>query len=138
MVAMSPTKALTAAHCVPAEMPAKWIGVDVVELSGHFPPPYARRGGRIEDHLLVEGYGCDPGTAWFVVVPVRRVRTALYVGPTMWPGLDIAIQGRVCGGDSGGALWNDHGNLVGILTGRATGAFEGFLGFAAGLPSGVP
>ncbi len=93
------------------------FGHDLAGLTPHddetFAPPYAARG--VPDWTRpvgeVEGWGCDAEPR------VRReVRAVEDMRPTHYQGLEISFLGRVCKGDSGGALWQD-GKLVGILTG---------------------
>lgn len=99
------------------------IGPDLGRLTGTFAPPYARRASETGPHLLVEGYGCDPTHVWLWLRPVLSVRTAeLLLIMNERPGVEIAIYARVCLGDSGGALWNEHGQLVGIITAKASDA----------------
>jgi hypothetical protein len=128
-VAVGPRRALTAAHCIlhpPLTIDGRAVtgrvtGHDRAELAGRFPPPYAPIGQIGGRGLVVEGYGCDPGQIAFVEVPelhARPVRLIAIDGP---PGLEIILRGRVCHGDSGGAIWADGGGLVGILTASGTG-----------------
>lgn len=56
--------------------------------------------------LTLAGYGCEHG--------VLGVRTASATGVTDWDGT-TPIHGRVCRGDSGGAVLDTRGRLVGIM-----------------------
>lgn len=137
-VVMGPRLALTAAHCLLGDLSVDGrgvigvqIGEDLARLRGSFDPPYARLAGAPTDAVLLEGFGCHPRRVWFVSYPVRSVRTAWYV-PVQGsvPGLEIALAGEVCPGDSGGAIWADRGNLIGVITARASEApYEGLLAF---------
>ncbi len=126
-VAMSPTVALTAGHCLNPplrvdgrEVSGTLIADDLARLAGHFAPPYARLAGRLTDDVLLEGYGCDAAPVWLGEQPRREVRPGLLVPASGPLGLELVIAGRVCPGDSGGAVWADRGNLLGIITATAS------------------
>lgn len=128
-VAMSPTVALTAGHCLRGtlrvdgrEVQGRQIGDDLARLEGRFDPPYARLAGASTDSVLLEGFGCDPRVVWYFLLPERAVRHGFLVPADGPPGLEIMVAGRACPGDSGGALWADGGNLIGILTAVAADA----------------
>jgi hypothetical protein len=126
-VVMSRHRALTAAHCLHSGLRVDGqlvggvqIAQDLARLDGDFEPPYAHVAKHAGPQLLLEGYGCDPDRAWLFSRPVRHTRPAELLLVTKQPGLELAIFGRVCFGDSGGAVWNDRGELAGIITARAS------------------
>lgn len=121
---LSRTRALTAAHCLPLPdgVRTRVIAADVAEITGEFTPPYARLGVPHDgQRVLLEGYGCEPKRVWVFEVPERHVRGGRVLTTLPAPGLELAISGTVCHGDSGGAVWADGGNLVGLITAMALG-----------------
>lgn len=125
-----PHTAYTAWHCAQYLPGAVQLGADLAQVHGDYPPPYARLAGAVGEELLLEGFGCDPVKVWAWVLPRRSVRPArvLVVGFST-PGIELLLDGRICPGDSGGAVWNDHGNLVAIMTATST-RYPNELGFA--------
>lgn len=115
-VVVGPHRALTAAHCGVGTP----IGPDLAELRGAFPPPYAPIEAPAEGPVTLEGYGCDPSYSWFVETPVLRTRAAVLLAVMPWPGQELGLYGRVCNGDSGGAVWAKGGGLIGIMVSRST------------------
>ncbi len=63
------------------------------------PPPY-------EAPLTLAGYGCSEG-----VLGLRRAYSAARIDPDG----SMIVRGRTCKGDSGGAVLDEHGRLVGIM-----------------------
>lgn len=118
-VVVSPSRAYTAGHCLDSTMtldgmPVKgaWAGPDLARLTGQFRGPYARVGPLVSQRLLVEGYGCNRRG------DTRQVLLVAYrPGQPAWGGLELAFDGRICNGDSGGAVWS-QGVLAGIITAR--------------------
>lgn len=104
------------------------IGPDLALLSGSFDAPYARPGAlSAHGDLVVEGFGCEP---WR---PSRRPAHSPH--SAAFYGAEIGFDGRVCHGDSGGALWQ-NGRLVGIVTAVCEAGCETPTGYAtAVLPS---
>lgn len=128
-VVMAPHIALTAAHCLGPELAidgrpvtGTQTGEDLARLQGNFDPPYARLSGETPDDVLLEGYGCDPKPVFILWQPVREVRAGLRIPASGGAGLELVIAGRACRGDSGGAVWAERGNLIGIITATATQA----------------
>ena len=116
MVVVSRHRALTAAHCGVGRK----VGPDLAELRGSWPPPYAPITAPRPGAVLLEGWGCDASYVWFVEHPKRSVRLAVLLERLPWPGQELGLYGRVCNGDSGGAVWADGGGLVGIIVSRST------------------
>ena len=69
------------------------------------PPPY-------EAPLTLAGYGCSEG-----VLGLRRAYSAARIDPDG----SMVIHGRACRGDSGGAVLDEHGRLVGIMVAYSVG-----------------
>lgn len=146
-VILGPRNGLTAAHCLSPVLVVDYHtligtnrGHDLAELTPaepdqSFAPPFARVGRQLTHYLTVEGWGCDSRRS-----TRRPART-----PILTPfgdGLEISFQGRVCRGDSGGALWSSRGYLVGILTNNAPNGdalgWATFTGAARPLPAELP
>lgn len=140
-VVLSPRRALTAAHCLHPGMRVDGRAVvgeplakDLAQLYGDFEPPYARIAAAPRRRLFLEGWGCDPDPGWPPGrrVPHREVRAARLLGIARGrAGYELELSGRLCLGDSGGAVWNAGGNLAGIMTATATEPpVRGKVGFA--------
>lgn len=130
-VVTGPQTALTAGHCMRAPANpsghAKLDGLDVQgfetgadraalrPISGSFLPPYARP-APLGKAVLIEGFGCDQSVSPYAVTYRRTVRRGAVLPVTGAAGQEIVFVGVVCHGDSGGALWTDHGGLAGIVT----------------------
>lgn len=130
-VILGPRHGLTAAHCLKDKLSIAGrtvrgldVGDDLAELepgARDFDPPYAKIGTQT-DLMSIEGYGCNPffqtlGPTLFH----RSKRSASMLGYAYnASGTEIVIAGLICPGDSGGALWNDRGELTGIVTAIGT------------------
>lgn len=136
-VAIGPGLALTAGHCVsPEAMPgvalsydgSDWAVPTYRESSTHDIAVISLYGGKTlagvpvaqdlpakGDPVYIVGYGCpsfDPNLA--------LVRLGVWTGVTQQDG-DWPVIGTVCPGDSGGALFNSDGELLGILARKSPG-----------------
>jgi hypothetical protein len=130
MTVISPRGALTAKHCdAPGSID---VGPDLSYIPGHYDPPYAPIA---QPHpgqdVLLEGWGCTQ-RVWIFEALRRSVRFGKLLGISSWWGMELTIRGKVCGGDSGGAVWEDHGGLVGIIT-----AYNNEFSYGTLIPSDV-
>lgn len=151
-VQVAPEVALTARHCLPMNEGELFQGAKpVLAYEGHEildlawlvtapdPGPYAKLGTRpVAGELIsIVGYGCDRPPMGHT--RRRDVRAGAYLGAGPNPGAasDLWFTGVVCGGDSGGGLFNQYGDLVGVLWGSvqepvpggAASPAEGYLGW---------
>jgi hypothetical protein len=139
-VAVGPRRVLTAGHC-PKHDPAARIeiatdsgpphlvvGVDdhpvldlaVLTLAADLEPPYAVPAERPPEleRVLISGYGCDRARGRLAS---RGLRSGLFLGEVPDSAHDdlpdFVTVGLGCHGDSGGALMNERGELVGVIWG---------------------
>jgi hypothetical protein len=92
---------VTAAHCFHTGAP----GVALV---------------KVGDDVEAEGYGCNAvRDGWKLKTESMRRRAKITAINRMLVGFEIELSVPLCHGDSGGALWDRHGRLVGVLTGTS-------------------
>ena len=138
-VLITPRTALTARHCTETALRGVLVrgtheyaiesvvqyadrDVSVLSLAEDIPGAYAHEAQnlpRAGDRAIVVGFGCD--------YPARGVRSLTSLGRSS---AGLTFAGRVCGGDSGGGVFNEDGDLVGITTARNGSST---LAFGAGL-----
>jgi S1-C subfamily serine protease len=136
-VMITPHAALTARHCTETVNAAvlkrggRVVIVDsviqhpdrdvsILSLASDMPGPYAFESSRLPragEAAFVVGFGCD--------YPARGVRRLVALGRSVE---GLAFAGRVCGGDSGGGVFNSRGELVAITSARNA---DSTLAFAA-------
>jgi len=93
--------AVTAAHCFEPGAP----GAVVVQLG---------------DVVEAEGWGCGAQMdGWRVKARRMRRRAKISAINRMLVGYELELSIPLCHGDSGGALWDRDGRLIGVLTGTS-------------------
>lgn len=135
-VMVAPRLALTAAHCVPDDGSAlngSLLALDgsladvqdyqrsdlydiaVIEISEEFATwaKVAPKLPKLTERTWNVGYGCPPGGH-------ISVRPSFWGPPFDDEGRHILL-GVACGGDSGGPLFNERGEVVGVVTQRGLG-----------------
>jgi hypothetical protein len=131
-VVVGPLEVLTAQHCTrDRELGDLRVGTDAGEpvgvrevfqfadvdlvsltLESPLPPPYAVLGPQpaVGEELFVVGYGCSHNHT-----EKRLVRAVHYVKHVLFWGYEM--EGKACRGDSGGAVFDANGRLVGVTWG---------------------
>lgn len=102
---------LTAQHCLLEETP----GPDIAMVSVPYSMPSVEIATDLPkkgDPVVISGYGCG--------YPRLGIRRGWWTGE-MSPWHTWVIKGRVCPGDSGGALLDSKGRLLGILVAYSPG-----------------
>lgn len=133
-VLISPTRVLTAAHCIPAAQPFVTVWSDtrqagsvvasfrrftrddhdqaLVQLSTPLVPPYAPLSYDLSRTAWIAGYGCRFTQSGAKVLETRSLRLQR----------DASYSGRACRGDSGAGIWTADGRLQGIAHHAGSGS----------------
>lgn len=75
---------------------------------------------RVGDDVVAEGRGCGAHyDGWALKTANMRRRAKIVAINRMLIGFELELSVPLCHGDSGGALWDSKGRLVGVLTGTS-------------------